>query len=222
MLAGHLAVALAAKVAEPKAPLGALVAAAFGIDLIWPVLLLAGAESVSIAPGATAFTPLSFDAYPWSHSLAMVAGWSVLAGLLARALGVPARAAALIGGVVLSHWVLDWVTHRPDLPLWPGGPEAGLGLWNSVGGTILVEGALLVGALLLFTRTFPPRDRLGSMGTVALLSVITVIWIAGPFSPPPPNETAIAVAGLALWILPLWAWRIERHLWIERSSIVRA
>src|SRR5690606_3325826 len=104
MLAGHLAVALAAKGAEPKAPLGALVAATFWIDLLWPVLLLTGAETVSIEPGATAFTPLSFDAYPWSHSVAMVVGWSALAWGLARALGVAPRAAALIGGVVLSHW----------------------------------------------------------------------------------------------------------------------
>lgn len=222
MFAGHLAVALAAKAAEPKAPLGALVAATFGIDLIWPALLLAGAESVSIEPGATAFTPLSFDAYPWSHSLAMVAVWSLLAWGLARGLGVAPRAAALIGGVVLSHWVLDLVVHRPDLPLWPGGPEAGLGLWNSIGGTILLEGALFVGAILLFTRKFPVRDRLGSTGIVALLSIVGVIWIAGPFSPPPPNEIAVAVAGLALWILPVWAWRIEKHLVVDRASLTRA
>lgn len=211
MFAGHLGVALAAKVAEPKAPLGALVAASFGIDLLWPILLLAGAESVSIEPGATAFTPLSFDAYPWSHSLAMVLLWGVLAWGLTRALGYGNRVAIVIGGVLVSHWVLDFLTHRPDLALWPGGPLVGLGLWNSVPGTFLVEGLMFAGAVALYARRFPPRDGLGRAGIAALVGLVAVIWASGPFSPPPPNEMAVTVVVLALWILPFWAWRIERH-----------
>jgi membrane-bound metal-dependent hydrolase YbcI (DUF457 family) len=211
MFAGHLGVAFAAKVAEPKAPLGALVAASFGIDLLWPVLLLLGIESVSIDPEATAFTPLSFDHYPWSHSLAMVLVWGALAWVLVRWLGGSRRVAIVIGAVVVSHWFLDFVTHRPDLPVWPGGPELGLGLWNSIGGTFLVEGTLFVGAAVLYVRRFPARDRLGRIGLAALIALVTVIWLAGPFSPPPPGETAVAVVGLALWVFPLWAWRIEAH-----------
>lgn len=211
MFAGHMSVALAAKVAEPKAPLGALVAASFGIDLLWPILLLAGAESVSIEPGATAFTPLSFDAYPWSHSLVMVLLWSMLAWGLARALGRDGRAAFVIGAVVVSHWVLDFVTHRPDLPLWPGGPLVGLGLWNSILGTFLVEGLLFIGAAVLYAKRFPARDGLGRAGLAALVGLVALIWASGPFSPPPPSAVAIGVVGLGLWIFPFWAWRIERH-----------
>lgn len=211
MFAGHLSVALAAKVAEPKAPLGALVAASYGIDLLWPILLLTGTESVSIEPGATAFTPLSFDAYPWSHSLAMVLLWGALAWGLARVLGREGRVGLVIGAVVVSHWVLDFVTHRPDLPLWPGGPLVGLGLWNSLPGTFLVEGVLFAGAVILYARRFPPRDGLGRAGLVALVGLVALIWASGPFSPPPPNEMAIAIVGLGLSIVPFWAWRIERH-----------
>lgn len=211
MFAGHLSVALAAKVAEPKASLGALVAASYGIDLLWPILLLTGTESVSIEPGATAFTPLSFDAYPWSHSLAMVFLWGALAWGLARALGRVSRVGLVIGAVVVSHWVLDFVTHRPDLPLWPGGPLVGLGLWNSLPGTFLVEGALFAGAVILYARRFPPRDGLGRAGLAALVALVALIWASGPFSPPPPNEMAIAIVGLGLSIVPFWAWRIERH-----------
>lgn len=211
MFAGHMSVALAAKVAEPKAPLGALVAASFGIDLLWPVLLLTGAESVSIEPGATAFTPLSFDAYPWSHSLAMVLLWGGLVWGIASALGRGGRVALVVGAVVVSHWVLDFVTHRPDLPLWPGGPLVGLGLWNSVPGTFLVEGLLFAGAVALYARRFPPRDGLGRAGLAFMVGLVAVIWASGPFSPPPPNAMAIAIVGLALWVFPLWAWRIERH-----------
>ncbi len=209
MFAGHLGVAFAAKVVEPKAPLGALVAASFGIDLIWPILLLGGIESVSIAPEATAFTPLSFDSYPWSHSLAMVLVWGGLAGIGVRLLGMSKRVAVVIAAVVVSHWILDFVTHRPDLPLWPGGPEFGLGLWNSVAGTFLVEGVLFLGAAALYARTFQTNDPIGRAGFPALLGLVTVIWIAGPFSPPPPSESAVAAVGLALWILPVWAWRID-------------
>lgn len=211
MFAGHLAVALAAKVAEPKAPLGALVAASFGIDLLWPVLLLAGVESVSVEPGATAFTPLSFDAYPWSHSLLMVVGWSAVAAVLMRVAGHGGRVAALVGAVVVSHWLLDAVTHRPDLPLWPGGPLVGLGLWHSVPGTFLVEGAMFVGALTLYTRRFPASSPRGRRSLAALVALVGLIWISGPFSPPPPDAKAIAVVGLALWIFPFWAASIERN-----------
>jgi len=218
MFAGHLGVAFAAKVAEPEARLGVLVAASFGLDLIWPIFLVAGIESVSVAPEATAFTPLRFDSYPWSHSLAMVLGWSVLAWVLVRWFGGSRRVATVVGAVVLSHWVLDFVTHRPDLPLWPGGPEAGLGLWDSIAGTFIVEGALFLGAVSLYVMTFPARDRRGRIGLWALVGLVTLIWIAGPFSPPPPNEAAVAVVAFAVWILPVWAWRIEAHRWGDPAS----
>ncbi len=211
MFAGHLGVALAAKSAEPKAPLGALVAASFGIDLIWPILLLAGAETVAVEPGATAFTPLDFQSYPWSHSLLMVGVWGLLAAGVARGLGMSTRVAGLLGLVVVSHWILDAVTHRPDLPLWPSGPTVGLGLWNSVPGTLLLEGFLFLGAAWVYTRRFPSRDATGTAGLLALVTLVGVIWAAGPFSPPPPGPAAVAWVTAGLWILPFWAWRVERH-----------
>ncbi len=211
MFAGHLGVALAAKSAEPEAPLGALVAASFGIDMIWPILLLAGVESVAIQPGATAFTPLDFQSYPWSHSLLLVGVWSLLAFGAARTLGATSRVAGLLGLVVLSHWVLDALTHRPDLPLWPDGPMVGFGLWNSVPGTFVVEGLLFLGAGWVYARRFPPRDAVGKTGLLAIAALVGVIWAAGPFSPPPPGPEAVAWVGLGLWILPFWAWRVERH-----------
>lgn len=211
MFAGHLGVAFAAKAKEPKAPLGALVAASFALDLLWPILLLAGVESVAIEPGATAFTPLAFESYPWSHSLAMVLLWGVVAWALVRWWGLGRRVATMVGLVLVSHWVLDFVTHQPDLPLWPGGPLVGLGLWNSVAATFVVEGVLLVVGIAWYVARFPARDTLGRIGLVAITALVTLIWIAGPFSPPPPSQSAIAVVGLALWIFPLWAWRIDLH-----------
>jgi hypothetical protein len=211
MFVGHLAAALAVKRMERRAPLGVLVGAAFGLDLIWPVLLLLGIEAVRIDPGNTAFTPFAFDDYPWSHSFSMAIVWSVVVGRVTAAILKHARAGMFIGLTVLSHWVLDFVTHRPDLPLWPGGPKVGLGLWNSIPLTLIVEGALFAAAVTLYVRATRPRDAVGRWAFWSLVLFTTAIWMSGPFSAPPPSVTAIAVVGLALWLLPLWAAWIERH-----------
>lgn len=211
MFAGHLGVALAAGAAQRRAPLSALVAASFGLDLVWPVLLLAGVERVSVEPGNTAFTPLAFDYYPWSHSLLMAAVWGGLAGAVLYGLGRSRRLSLLVAAVVLSHWILDFVTHRPDLPLWPGGIKLGLGLWNSLPGTIFVEGALFLGAVGMYVRARPARDGVGRWAFRGLVSLVGVIWITQPWSPPPPGPNAVAVVTLALWIFPWWAAWIERH-----------
>ena len=211
MFVGHLAVALGAKKVEPRVPLGASVAAAFGLDLLWPILLLLGLETVRVDPGDTAFTNLAFDSYPWSHSLLAVIGWSGVAGFLGRGLFGSWRAGMLLGGLVLSHWALDLITHRPDLPLWPGGPMVGLGLWNSIPGTILVEASLLVGGLWLYLGTSSARDRTGTGALMALVGLTGMIWVTQPWAPLPGSATAVAAGGLILWLLPPWAAWIERH-----------
>src|SRR5688572_27545800 len=123
MFVGHTALALAAKAHRRDLPLAWAVAAAFLLDLLWPVFLLMGIERVRIDPGATAFTPLAFDAYPWTHSLSMAIVWGAIVAALARTHKL------LLGALVVSHWALDLVTHQPDLPLWPGpSPHVGLGL----------------------------------------------------------------------------------------------
>ena len=210
MFVGHLAVALAAKRLSPRAPLAALVAAAYGLDLLWPFLLLAGIERVRVDTAASAFTPLVFEHYPWSHSLSMATIWSVGAGRLAASLLGNAVAGAVIGFVVLSHWLLDFVVHVPDLPLWPGGPRVGLGVWNSIPGTLSVEGALVALCTVLYVRGTRPVGTAGRWALWSLLAFTGLIWVSQPFSPPPPGVGAIAWVGLALWILPLWGWWIDR------------
>ncbi len=211
MFVGHLAVALSAKKLEPRVPLGASVAAAFGLDLLWPILLLLGLESVRVNPGDTAFTALAFDSYPWSHSLLLVMGWAALASFVGRRLYGTWRAGALLGGLVLSHWVLDVITHRPDLPLWPAGPMVGFGLWNSVPGTILVEASLLGAGLWAYLSTSTARDGVGRWSLIALVGLTGLIWVTQPWAPVPPNAAAVAWGALILWLLPPWALWIERH-----------
>jgi len=211
VLAGHLAVAFGTKRAEPTIPLWALVTAVFWLDLLWPVLLLFGVESVRVNPGDTAFTNLAFDHYPWTHSLATALGWSVLAAVVGRAGHLPWRSSVVVGALVLSHWALDFITHRPDLPLWPGGPTVGLGLWNSILGTFVVEGGLYLGALWLYVQGSDARDGAGRYSLVALSGLIGLLWATQPWSPPPPSAAAVAWGALVLWVCVPWAWWIDRH-----------
>lgn len=165
MIAGHAAVALVAKTKAPSVSLGWFMAVTYGLDLLWPVFLLIGAERVEISPGATAFTPLRFDHYPWSHSLLMSVVWGGSAFALAVLAGLERPTALLLGAVVVSYWFLDLPMHQPDLPLWPGtSPEVGLGLWRSVPGTLAVEGAVFAAGLLLYLKESRARDRIGSVG----------------------------------------------------------
>lgn len=220
MFVGHLALAFAAKQRTPRISLGVLVGACAWLDLIWPPLLLLGLERVRVDPGNTPFTPLAFDSYPWSHSLAMVLLWSLLAGLGARAIYKDTEAGVVVGLLVLSHWVLDAISHRPDMPLWPGAtsPRLGLGLWNSIPLTLLVEGAMWAAGLLVYLRATRPLDRSGQVVFWSLVALCTVMWAAGPFSPPPPGAGAVAKFSVGVWLLPLWAGWADAHRLSRRSS----
>lgn len=211
MFIGHFGVALAAKKAAPRVSLGTLILAATWIDLVWPVFLLLGIEHVRIAPGDTAFTPLEFTHYPYTHSLISVLGWGALLGGVYFAFRRSIRDAAVVGIVVVSHWVLDWLTHRPDLPLYPGGETHGLGLWHSVPATIAVEGAIFASGVVIYSKATSAKDRTGQWSLWGLVAALAVIYIMNVFGPPPPNEQAIGWVGLAAWIFPVWGWWVDRH-----------
>jgi hypothetical protein len=218
MFVGHLAVALAAKRSAPAANLGWLMAGVTALDLLWPIFLLAGLEQLRIVPGATAFNPFVFESYPWSHSLVMSVVWGFVLVGLARWRRVSASA-ALLTALVVSHWVLDYVTHMPDLPLWPGAsPRFGLGLWNSLGATFVVEGALWVIGIFIYLRTRPPVRLSARIAFWSLIAVTTVMWIASPWSPPPPNPQAVGWFGLIGWIVLPWAAMVERSGSISRHA----
>lgn len=211
MFIGHHAAGFASKRFAPQVSLGTLFFAAMFLDLLWPILLLLDVEHVRIEPGNTTFTPLDFHDYPISHSLLTVIGWSVLLTVAYRAIKKSWGGAIVVGAAVLSHWVLDFITHRPDLPLWPGGPVAGLGLWNSVPGTVALESLLFATTLGLYLRTTVPRDRTGVIALWALVVFVIVIYAANLVSPPPPSVHAIAWAGMAAWLFVPWGAWIDRH-----------
>src|SRR5688500_17197488 len=123
MFIGHLALGFAAKRVVPKISLAVLFVAVQLADMLWPIFLAAGIEHVRIDPGNTAVTPLDFVSYPYSHSLVFLIFWGIAFGALYR-FAVRDRAAfAVLAALVVSHWVLDFVMHRPDMPIYPGGAE---------------------------------------------------------------------------------------------------
>ncbi|HEY8269096.1 MAG TPA: hypothetical protein VIG34_10610 [Xanthobacteraceae bacterium] len=211
MFIGHHAVAFAAKAATPRTSLGTLFLATMWIDLVWPILLLLRIEIVRIAPGDTLFTPLSFVYYPYTHSLLFVVLWAIGFGAVYFALKRDRAAAIIVGLVVLSHWVLDFIVHRPDLPLIPDQFKVGLGLWNFVLATIALELAMFVAGLVLYLRATRAKDRIGTWAFWALIVFLLVIYASVIFGPPPPSMQALAVLGLVAWLMPLWAWRADRH-----------
>ncbi len=212
MFIGHFAVAFAAKRAAPGASLGTLVLAAQFLDGIWPLLVLSGVERVEVAPGDTAFTPLAFTHYPYSHSLLASLVWAALFAGAYLILRRDRRGAVVLAALVVSHWVLDAASHRPDLPLYPGGEAlVGLGLWNSVAATLFIEGLLFSGGLGIYLAGTRARDRSGGAGLWALVAVLLLAYLGAAFGPPPPDAATVAHAGLLGWLVVAWAYWIDRH-----------
>lgn len=212
MFIGHFAVALAAKKAAPKTSLGTLILAAQLPDLLWPIFLLLGVEHARISPGATAVTPLDFTSYPLSHSLLADIGWGLLLAGLYLLTRRNLRGGFLLALLVLSHWLLDALSHRPDLPLWPGSQTmVGLGLWNSTFATVAIELAMFAGALGIYSSVTRPRDRTGSAALISYVAFLVFVYLGNLFGPLPPSIRAVAIAGLGIWLLVAWGYWIDRH-----------
>lgn len=212
MFLGHFAVGFAAKRAAPRSSLGTMTAAACFLDLLWPVFVLAGMEWFRIVPGDTVLTPLAFDHYPWSHSLLLTVGWGIVFGAVVARWGSGALGGSIAGLAVMSHWVLDYATHRPDLPLAPwGGVKVGLGLWNSPGIAIPLEVGLYVAGVALYARGTRARDKIGSIGLWSLVAALALLYAANLTSPPPPGTRVVAFADLVATLFLGWAIWVDRH-----------
>lgn len=213
MFIGHFAVAFAAKKVAPRASLGTLVLAAAFLDVVWPVLVLLGIERFRIVPGFTAVNPFDFTYYPWSHSLLMTAVWSLLFALVYFAASRDRAGAVWAGIAVASHWLLDFVSHRPDMPLYPGGSQKlGLSLWQSIPATFAVEGLMFVAGIAIYVQATKSKDRIGTVAWWVMVGLLLALYVPGPWASPPPSENAVAILGIvALAIFGPWAYWIDRH-----------
>lgn len=212
MFIGHFALAFAAKRVAPRASLGATFVAVQTADLLWPVFLLLGWERVAITPSLDPFLNLTFSSYPWSHSLLMLVIWSIALGAIGYGVTRDQLTAAVLGLLVLSHWVLDVIVHIPDIPLIPGvETRLGLGLWRSPIATVVVESLLFVAGVAIYARTTTSRDRVGTWGLWSLVALLVVMYASSIVSPPPPSVKVLAATALVGWPLMLWPWWVDRH-----------
>ena len=162
-------------------------------------------------------TPLDFVSYPYSHSLVADAGWAIAFALV---YGVRRRnwsGALCLGVLVLSHWVLDVIAHRPDMPTWPGGPKLGLGMWNSPPASLGVEFALFAAGAWLYATSTRANDAVGKIAFAAFVVLLAALYLASAFGPPPPSVEALAITGLLGWLFVAWGYWIDRH----RTAIAR-
>ncbi|MFC1553704.1 hypothetical protein ACFL7D_03630 [candidate division KSB1 bacterium] len=212
MFIGHFSIAFAAKRLEPKISLGTLFLSVQLIDLFFPIFVLLGLENVRIDPGNTAFTPLDFYNYPFTHSLAGVFIWSVgLGGIYYLVKKFPKGAFILAAGV-FSHWILDLISHGRDLPLsFSNESLVGLGLWNSITGTLLVEGGIFILSIYLYLRITKAKNKKGLYSFWILVILTVFIWLGNLFSPPPPDERSMAFVTLLIWLFIPWGYWIDRN-----------
>jgi len=213
MFIGHFAVAFAVRSAVPKLSLGMLFIASQLADLVWPTLVLLGFEYFEIRPGITAVTPIEFTYYPYSHSLVALTVYGVVLGITYfNFRNDSIRAAMLLAAVVVSHWVLDVVSHRPDMPITlQNNQRLGFGLWDSVGLTAAVEVSAFIACVGAYMWTTRSVDRIGQWALMALVVCLLVIYALSVLGPPPPSVTAVVWSAQAIWLLVAWAFWIDRH-----------
>jgi membrane-bound metal-dependent hydrolase YbcI (DUF457 family) len=211
MFIGHFGVAFATKRVAPMPSLGTLVLAAQWADGVWPIFLLLGWEKVVIAPGITAATPLDFVSYPYTHSLVWDVMWGALLGGVYFIRRRDATGALWIALLVVSHWLLDFISHRPDMPLWLGSTRYGLGLWYSLPASMIVETFLLAQGAWLYARATRACDGIGRWAWRSFVATLYLLYVASAIGPPPPDERTLAITSLAGWLFVVWAYWIDRH-----------
>jgi len=217
MFVGHYGVSFAAKTLDRRIPLWTLFVAVQLLDVLWAPLVLLGVEKVRIVPGITASNPFDLYYMPYTHSLLAAVIWSLAALWAYHRWGRASpggRAAVVVGLAVLSHWVLDLVVHRPDLPLYDNTAKVGLGLWNRPVLAFALEAALLLGSMAVYLRG-QHRGR-GSLAVLGLVMLAVQARIF--FGPPPLSDRAAALIALVSYgtFAGLIGW------WERRSSTATA
>jgi hypothetical protein len=196
---GHYGVSFAAKRADSAVPLWLLFIAVQLLDVAWAPFVLLGIEKVRIVPGITASNPLDLVSVPYSHSLVAAALWSLGATVLYRLAMPRARwsASLLVGAAVFSHWILDFIVHRPDLPLYDDTAKVGLGLWDYPVAAFGLEAAFLFGGMGLYLRTRTTRRAAFAVLGLIMLGIQALAF----FGPPPGSDKTAAATALAAYLV---------------------
>jgi hypothetical protein len=189
-----------------------LIAAPILLDLIWPILVLIGWEHVSIVESLNPFLRLQFDSYPISHGLVAVIGWATLFASVYFGVARYLAGAITVWIGVVSHWLLDYVVHRPDLPLQAGSSRLlGLGLWNHRWITVAVELGLLAVGVAIYLFQTRAKDKFGSFGFWTFVVLIVALYGAVVFGPAPPSVNKLAIGALSSLLFVPLAWWFDSH-----------
>ncbi len=217
MFLGHYGVGFGSKKIGNRASLGTYFMASVFLDLLWPIFLLIGIEHVKIEPGNTVVTPLNFYDYPYSHSLLMSIVWSLLFAGIYYFIKKDKKISIVLGLCVFSHWILDLIVHRPDLPLAPGVETFfGLGLWNSLPATLIAELFMFLGGLFLYLKTTKAIDKIGKYSLSGFVLLLLIVYGMNLFSGAlPPNVNALAYSALGQWLFVAWGYWIDKHRLIK-------
>ncbi len=220
MFVGHFALAFGAKKYAPSVSLGVLFLACQFADLLWPNLVLLGVEQLEIDPGNTLMTPLSFLHYPYSHSLLSLLIWAALFAVIYSLLAkTGVKVAIVVGLLVVSHWILDVITHRPDMPIVPGDSALiGFGLWNAPVVAVSLELLLMAAGVWLYLTQTRALDRVGRIGLWSLVIFLLIVYSANLLGPPPPSATAVAWSAQAMWLIVAWGFWVDRHRTNTRAT----
>ncbi|MDE3213555.1 MAG: hypothetical protein KGM98_10005 [Bacteroidota bacterium] len=217
MFIGHFGVGLGAKKAAPKISLGTLFLAAQFLDLLWPLFILLGWEHVSIQPGITKMTPLNFTDYPYSHSLLFACLWGLVIGGIYYLIKRNKKGAVVLAICVLSHWVLDLIVHRPDLPLYPGGSTyLGWGLWNYPVIEVIVEGSIFILGIIFYLKNTSAKNKIGIYAFWILIILLALFYVSNLSGNPPASVNQIAWMGMSQWIIIFWGY------WIDANRTLRS
>jgi hypothetical protein len=219
MFAGHIGAALAIGRAERGVNVGLFIAAALLLDIVLWILVLLGWESVAIPADFSATHQADF-VFPYSHGLVASVAWAGIAGVLgwirADDRAARLRLAALLVAAVFSHWVLDALVHKPELPITGSASQTvGLGGWDSMPLALALEAAIVTLGLWLFLQG-SALSRRKSLGLAALVVITLVFTIVGmTVAPPPPSPRAMAASSLAtialVCLLACWLGRLPKE-----------
>lgn len=214
MFIGHFGLSFAAKKAAPKVSLATLFIATQFVDILWPFMLIFNIEKVAVTPGYTKVNSYEFLYFPYTHSLFMGLVWGILTALIYFLIKKDTRGAIVIGLCVISHWFLDLVVHRADLPITPfGNYKAGFGLWNHVAATLIVELIIFFGGLFIYTSITRAKNKKGSRGLWALAALLILVTISNTFGPTPPNS----ITTLFISFIILMTILISLAGWVDKN-----
>jgi hypothetical protein len=223
MFIGHLGVGFASKRLAPQVPLGVLLLLSQGLDQLCGLFVILGIEHMGVAPGNTVMSPLLFISYPWSHGLLMALTWSIAVGIVSWKILARWQTGLVLGGLVFSHWVLDLIVHKPDLPLlFDQSTKVGLGLWNSVAGTHIAEFSLFGFGALIYFRMTKAKDAIGLWALVGIFAFFSFVYLMNHYGPPPPVEIPERLLVLPIFVFVLllpWGNWIDRHRKVTHPGI---